>query len=73
LRGERVVFVHLHGDRSTIAARLDARTDHFMPATLLDSQFATLEPPSPDEQFVDVDVTVHTTTAEQVAAVIAAA
>jgi fructuronate reductase len=73
LRGERVVFVHLRGDHATVAARLDARTDHFMPATLLDSQFATLEPPTPDEQVIDVDITLHTTTAAQVAAVVAAA
>jgi len=71
LRGVRVVFVHLRGDRATIADRLVARTDHFMPATLLDSQFATLEPPTPDEQFVDVDITQHITTSDQVAVVIA--
>jgi gluconokinase len=48
------------------------RTDHFMPATLLDSQFATLEPPTPDEQFIDVDICRHATTSAQVAAVVAA-
>jgi gluconokinase len=54
--GDRVQFVHLAGDRAVIAARMAARKDHFMPATLLDSQFATLEPPGPDEALmVDVD------------------
>jgi len=42
-------FVHLVGEKGLIAARLAARKAHFMPATLLDSQFATLEPPGPDE------------------------
>ena len=53
---DRVQFVHLAGDRAVIAERMAARKDHFMPATLLDSQFATLEPPGPDEALtVDVD------------------
>ena len=42
-------FVYLRGDRSLIAERLAARRGHFMNPTLLDSQFATLEEPSPDE------------------------
>jgi gluconokinase len=47
--GGDVRFVHLTGSRDIIAARMTARTGHYMPATLLDSQFATLEPPDPDE------------------------
>jgi gluconokinase len=47
--GGPVRIVHLAGSRDVIAARLAARTGHYMPATLLDSQFATLEPPGPDE------------------------
>lgn len=42
-------FVFLAGDKALIASRLAARQDHFMPATLLDSQFAALEPPGDDE------------------------
>jgi gluconokinase len=42
-------FVYLAGDKALIAARLAARKGHFMPAELLDSQFATLEPPGPEE------------------------
>jgi gluconokinase len=38
-------FIHLHGPPSLIAQRLAARSGHYMPATLLDSQLATLEPP----------------------------
>lgn len=39
-------IVWLSGDRDLVARRLAARTDHFMPAGLLDSQFAILEPPA---------------------------
>ena len=48
-----VRFVHLHGDRETIAARLAMRHHRYMPATLLDSQFATLELPA-DAIVVDI-------------------
>ncbi|MFJ8209603.1 gluconokinase [Streptomyces sp. NPDC096033] len=51
-----VVFVHLTGRRPLIAARMAARTGHFMPASLLDSQFAALEPLHPDEPGFAVDV-----------------
>ena len=57
LRGPSVVFVHLAGSRELIARRLAARQGHFMPATLLDSQFAALEPLGPDEQAITVDIT----------------
>jgi gluconokinase/shikimate kinase len=57
LRDPRVVFVHLTGSRELIAKRLAARHGHFMPTSLLDSQFATLEPPDPDEQAITVSIT----------------
>lgn len=38
-------IVHLHGDRALIAKRLQARRHRYMPASLLDSQFAILEAP----------------------------
>ncbi|MEU3312385.1 gluconokinase [Streptomyces sp. NPDC006662] len=53
----RVVFVHLTGDRALIGERMSARTGHFMPVSLLDSQFEALEPLQPDEPGVAVDVT----------------
>ncbi len=56
MRGPNVVFVHLAGGKDTIGNRLTARTDHYMPATLLDSQIATLEPPGPEEQAITIDV-----------------
>lgn len=43
-------FVHLHGARELLAARMAARPGHFMPVSLLDSQLATLEPLQEDER-----------------------
>ncbi|QYZ71974.1 gluconokinase [Neotabrizicola shimadae] len=54
--GGPVRFVHLAGSREVIGARMAARTGHYMPATLLDSQFAALEPPGPDEAAITLDV-----------------
>ena len=50
-----VRFVHLAGDFDTIAARLGGRKGHYMPLSLLESQFETLEPPL-DEPAIAVDV-----------------
>jgi carbohydrate kinase (thermoresistant glucokinase family) len=49
--GERpeVRLVHLTAPPAVIAERLAGRRDHFMPASLLESQLAALEPPGPDE------------------------
>ncbi len=55
-RGAGVVFVYLHGSRETIASRLMARHGHFMPPSLLDSQFADLEEPAADEPAIRVDI-----------------
>jgi gluconokinase len=55
-RGAGVEFVYLHGSRELIAQRLDARHGHFMPPSLLDSQFATLEEPSVDEPAIRVEI-----------------
>lgn len=51
---ERVRFVHLEGSYELIRRRMQVREDHFMPAGLLDSQFATLEPPT-DAVAVSID------------------
>lgn len=51
-----VAFVHLSGSPELIGARLAARSGHFMPATLLRSQFDALEPLSPDEDGLTVDI-----------------
>ena len=55
-RGERVEFVYLHGSRELIATRLATRQGHFMPSSLLDSQFATLEEPGSDEPVIRVEI-----------------
>ena len=54
LSGDNVVFVHLAGSKDIIGQRLTARTDHYMPATLLDSQIATLEPPETGENALSI-------------------
>ena len=51
-----VRFLLLYGTPEVIAARQAARPGHFMPASLLSSQFATLEPLEPDEEGVVLDV-----------------
>ena len=54
-------FVFLRGDRELLAERMAARTDHYMPPTLLDSQLATLEVPAPrDALWCDVADTPET-------------
>ena len=54
--GTDPVFVHLTGDPEVIRARMAARTDHFMPPGLLDSQLATLEPAGEGETLHAFDV-----------------
>lgn len=51
-----VGLVHLHGARELIAARLAARAGHFMPPTLLESQFRALEIPGSEENAVSVAI-----------------
>ena len=51
-----LAFVHLFGDPALLQARMSARTDHFMPASLLTSQLQTLEAPGPDERAASFDV-----------------
>ncbi len=55
-RGSGVTFVFLAGSKETIAARLAARRGHFMPQSLLDSQFSDLEAPAGDEPAIRVDI-----------------
>jgi carbohydrate kinase (thermoresistant glucokinase family) len=49
-------LVHLRGSREVLAARLASRRGHYMPASLLDSQLRTLQPPEPDERAIELDV-----------------
>jgi carbohydrate kinase (thermoresistant glucokinase family) len=65
-----VRLIYLEGSRALIGERLAQRHDHFMPASLLDSQFAALEPPDPEEDAitVSVDAPVDTMAAQLAAA-----
>lgn len=54
--GHRVFYLLLDGSRELIAKRMQARAGHFMPASLLDSQFAALERPMADEQMMYIDI-----------------
>jgi gluconokinase len=58
--GGRLAFVYLEGSRAVFDKRMKARAGHFMPASLLDSQFAALEPPmgEPDVVTIDVDLSI---------------
>jgi len=54
--GGNVWFAHLHGDREILAERMQSRSGHFMPVSLLDSQLADLEPLEPDEPGAIFDI-----------------
>src|SRR5262249_30841305 len=54
-----VRIVYLKGERDLIARRLAARDGHFMPPSLLDSQFAALQEPQPDEHPIVVSIAPH--------------
>lgn len=58
--GEPVHFVHLSGSKELIAQRMAARDGHFMPLSLLESQFAALEPPAGEPGAVTVDISPDT-------------
>jgi gluconokinase len=51
-----VTLVFLKGSHDLIYRRMAARHEHYMPLALLDSQFATLQEPTPDEHPLTVDV-----------------
>lgn len=60
-------LVHLHAAPELLAARLQSRQGHYMPASLLDSQLQTLEPPLEDESPIRLDA------AQPLASLVAAA
>jgi gluconokinase len=55
-------FLYLALDRETAARRVAGRVDHFMPAQLVDSQYATLEPLRPNEPGLTLDATADART-----------
>lgn len=54
--GRTVHFVYLQGAPEVIRQRMSERQGHYMPLSLLESQFAALEPPEPDENAIAVDI-----------------
>jgi carbohydrate kinase (thermoresistant glucokinase family) len=56
--GEPILFVYLKGTQALIAERIAKRHHEYMPASLLPSQFATLEEPTPDENALTEPVTL---------------
>lgn len=53
---EPVHFLHLHAEREVLEARVAARVGHFMPSSLLDSQFEALERLGGDELGREIDI-----------------
>ncbi len=50
-------LVHLFGSQELISDRMAQRRHHFMPASLVPSQFAALEPPEPGDTVIAAEVT----------------
>lgn len=50
-------IVFLHGPAALLSERLQSRVGHYMPASLLQSQLDTLEPPQPDETALTFEIT----------------
>jgi carbohydrate kinase (thermoresistant glucokinase family) len=51
-----LLFLHLQGSKAVIAPRMNVRTGHYMPPSLLDSQLRDLEMPQADERILALDV-----------------
>ncbi|MBA1350114.1 gluconokinase [Rhizobium sp. WYCCWR 11146] len=54
--GGNLFFVYLEGSKALLMKRMGERKGHFMPASLLESQLATLEPPTGELGVVTVDI-----------------
>ena len=54
--GEPVTFIYLKGSKELVAGRMSSRQGHFMPTSLLDSQFDTLEEPDNSENAFAVSI-----------------
>jgi gluconokinase len=51
-------FLHLIGDPGVVTERVGDRPDHYMPVTLVQSQYEALEPLAADERGVEIDLTL---------------
>lgn len=54
--GFPVLYIHLHGDKEIIRLRMESRTDHYMPAGLLDSQYAALDATDHEADIVPINI-----------------
>lgn len=54
--GFQTLFLHLTAPKEVIRKRMEARTDHYMPPNLLDSQFSTFEEPEGETDVFPLDV-----------------
>lgn len=54
--GGRLFFVFLDGDKTLLQQRMSARSGHFMPSSMLDSQLATLERPDHEDGVIPVSI-----------------
>lgn len=57
VRDASLPFLHLVGPMAVAVERVGSRTDHFMPASLVENQYTTLEPLEPDEIGITADFT----------------
>ena len=55
---ESVAFIHLHAEKDIIYKRMSMRSNHFMPTSLLDSQYADLEMLGIEEKGKVIDISV---------------
>ncbi|UTF59993.1 gluconokinase [Gilvimarinus sp. DA14] len=51
-----LVFLYLKGSKALIAERINARNNHFMPPSLLDSQFASMEESTTETDVISIDI-----------------
>ena len=52
----QVIFLYLDGSQALIARRMSQRCDHFMPTSLLDSQFASMESSDDEADVIPIDI-----------------
>ncbi len=51
-----ILFIYLTGSKETILARMKSREDHFMPTSLLDSQFESMEDSETEQDVIQIDI-----------------
>jgi len=61
--GPRLRFIYLVADAGAMRQRVASRPGHYMPASLVDSQFAALEPPRDEPDVIELSAEADLTTA----------